>query len=54
MNVPTMRFAPFPHVWSRRGWSTMMAEIASQMPCVSSSPCHSAVAIAAATDPRMV
>jgi len=54
MNVPTMRFTPFAHVSPRRGWSTMMAEIASQMPCVSSSPCHTAVAMAAAAEARTV
>ena len=54
IKVPTTRLAPFAHVSPLRGWSTTIAEIASQMPCVSCNPCHSAVAMPAADAARMV
>ena len=54
IKVPTTRLTPFAHVSPLRGWSTTIAEIASQMPCVSGNPCHSAVAMPAAAAARMV
>jgi len=54
IKVPTTRLTPFAHVSPLRGWSTTIAEIASQMPCVSCNPCHSAVAMPAADAARMV